>query len=260
MEGFEPYEPVKRLSLRPYLLSQVVRHKEDGQLKVIKWLRQGHVRDFPALSALLAAEPSAYVQLETAAGQSVLLRPFGEGVSLRELLNKVRQFSPAQMQAVLARLLEGLQGLHARELAHGNLVPQNVLINREKQMHMLDPFLGEVHQAQLSAGEDAAWLSEARFFQAPEWTEHPPLPGRDMYALGVLAVYMLAGHTGFMQSLGSVKQEQLPEHLQKMAANLLERRYPELFKIIDSMLARLPQDRPAPAVALRALFTKLTIH
>ncbi|MGV3524251.1 MAG: protein kinase domain-containing protein [Candidatus Sericytochromatia bacterium] len=259
-EGLETYEPVKRLSLRPYLLSQVVRHKEDGQLKVLKCLRQGDLQAYPELAALLAAEPDAYEVCQGAGGAVFLLRPFGEGVALRELLNKVRQFSPAQVQAVLVRLLEGLQGLHARGRAHGNLLPQNVLINREKQMHLLDPFLGEVHQAMFAAKQDLAWFNEARFFMAPEWATSPRLPGHDIYALGVLAVYMLVGHTGFTQSLGSVRQAELPEQLHKLAANLLERRYPELFKVIAMMLAPSPEDRPATGAALRALFAKLTIN
>lgn len=260
LEGLEAYEPVKRLSLRPYLLSQVVRHKEDSQLKVLKWLREADPQTYPGLAALLAAEPSAYEISHGAEGAFFLLRPFGEGVSLRELLNKVRQFSPAQVQAVLVRLLEGLQGLHARERAHGNLMPQNVLINREKQIHLLDPFLGEVHQALFASQQDLGWFGEARFFLAPEWAASPRLPGYDIYALGVLAVYMLVGHTGFMQSLASVRQEQLPEQLRKLSANLLERRYPELFKIIDVMLAASPEDRPTTGIALRALFAKLTIN
>ncbi|MBN2351570.1 MAG: protein kinase [Spirochaetales bacterium] len=102
-----------------------------------------------------------------------------DGVPLSEILTKVRSIPPAVVAAVILAAGEILAFLHAQELVHTDVRPENVLITRNGEVKIAN--IGITHPQYL-----------APEFTAPEQMQKKHVgKGADVYALGVLA-YLLA--------------------------------------------------------------------
>jgi serine/threonine protein kinase len=102
-----------------------------------------------------------------------------DGVPLSEILLKVRSIPPAIITAIVLAAGEILAFLHAQELLHTDIRPENVLLTRN----------GEVKIANIGITHPAFLAPE---FMAPEQMQKKHVgKGADVYALGVLA-YLLA--------------------------------------------------------------------
>lgn len=89
--------------------------------------------------------------------------------------------------AVLRQVAAALDYAHWSRVTHGDVRPENVMIDGEGWVKVLDFGLSEVLRT--SGGEP---------YMAPElWEGHAQSPESDQYALGVMAYEMLAGHLPF---------------------------------------------------------------
>jgi serine/threonine-protein kinase len=142
--------------------------------------------------ALLSAPGLAGVrefgEAELDGGRSVpyLVRDLVSGPTLEERL-KQGALPAGQALRVVAGVAEALAEAHRAGMAHGHLVPGNIVLGPD-QVKVTDAGLWPL-RPRPTGGAVPGGLGYA----APELTRGPPTPAADMYALGVVFVACLAG-------------------------------------------------------------------
>jgi tetratricopeptide (TPR) repeat protein len=123
-------------------------------------------------------------------GAVVLVQDFVRGPTLRTIVNDNGYDLPRRL-TIAANLARAIAGIHARDVAHRDLKPDNVLLRDGR-----DPVLVDLGLARFSGSADTLSGMGTPPYAAPEQWEANPDPrwiGReDIYALGVI-VSELAG-------------------------------------------------------------------
>lgn len=125
---------------------------------------------------------------------------------------------------ILQRVLDALSYLHYHRVVHGDIKPQNVILDIPTHNATLVDF------GLAAVAPDAKTRAKGgtRFYLPPEFALGlPPIPASDLYALGMTAV-ALAG--------GDVRTGTLPADM-----------HPELQEIVGAMVRRDPLARPQTA-------------
>lgn len=148
----------------------------------------------------------------------------------------------AEVRAVMLPLLQALQVLHEAEVLHGDVAPDNILIDALGQPVLLDfGAARQVLQAQGSA-EGAAMLKPA--YAAPERQGLAATQGpwSDLYSLGASLYFMLMGTAPPRAAV-----RLLQDSLEPLPTRALRDCEPALLREIDRLLALHPQARPGSA-------------
>lgn len=174
------------------------------------------------------------------------------------LSNELRTNGRLQLEralAILRQCVEGLATAWKIGIAHGNLKPNNVMINEEGEIKIAD--FGLVSERSTGAGVDVSSVSGALSFMAPELADRGAIDFRaDIYSLGIMLHYMLLNRLPLHQLASrSIKADSqsalIPpaiwELLDKMTRENPQERfgsYDELLQQIDRLAIVFPQQRP----------------
>jgi hypothetical protein len=114
-----------------------------------------------------------------------------EGASLRQLLSSFGHLTAEQTCGVLSGALSGLAFAHDRGLLHGDLKPENVLVDRAG-LSKLSDFGQAVPLGSVASGGSVPYMS-------PEALRGAPLDARsDLYSMGAVLFECLAGRSAFV--------------------------------------------------------------
>jgi serine/threonine-protein kinase len=142
-------------------------------------------------------------------------RRFVEGTTLRALLARHGELPLHRAVEILRSVLAALTHAHAKNVVHGDLKPENVLL-AEGQVLVVDTGIVEaVGRSLVSGTPDTARAALcAQSYLPPERRNGAagagPEPGDDMFAVGVLAHEMLTGHPPAPESEGLDEVRTLP--------------------------------------------------
>ena len=121
-----------------------------------------------------------------------------EGRTLAQLLNEIKPFPIDDALQIGARIADGLAHMHARNVVHRDLKPQNIMICNDGSLRILD--FG------IARGSDMRRLTFVGFSPAmgtPDYMAPEQVKGRrgdertDIYALGAMLYEMVTGHPPF---------------------------------------------------------------
>ncbi|MGE0709403.1 MAG: protein kinase [Planctomycetota bacterium] len=129
-----------------------------------------------------------------------LLVELHEGRTLRQVMQE--SLSPERTYALFRQLVDALAAAHARGVAHGDLKPENVLVDFADRLKLTDFGLG--HQVateaslmlsgNLESADATPGLAGTIPYMAPEQREgQPPDPTSDVFSLGIMLHEMLTG-------------------------------------------------------------------
>jgi tRNA A-37 threonylcarbamoyl transferase component Bud32 len=114
-----------------------------------------------------------------------------EGASLRTLLIHAHQLEPEPALAIFAGMLAGLAHAHERGLVHGDLKPENVLVEASGTARLVD-FGQAVRTGHATTGGTAAYMS-------PEAVRGDAIgPASDLYSVGAVLYETLTGRPPFL--------------------------------------------------------------
>ncbi|HEX2864402.1 MAG TPA: serine/threonine-protein kinase [Deinococcales bacterium] len=208
-------------------------------------------REFLVAQRLVHPNLNRAVARVVVEGLPGVLLEFAPGVRLSDWPGK--NGGPDELVPVLRGVVAGLAQVHALGFVHRDLKPENVIVHdaqglgrRQVSARVVDFDLsgpsGEVFRDPVAPGTVA--------FISPEAALGKPLtPASDLYSLGVLAYWALAGRLPF----DGEPREVLRAHAYSAPDQAPLARHGELGDLTARLLAKAPADRPHGLQALDVL-------
>jgi len=193
-------------------------------------------------------------------GLCYYVMPYVEGESLRDRLARGGAFSVPEAVGILKEVADALSHAHAHGVVHRDIKPGNILLSGR---HALVLDFGVAKAVTEATGQQSLTSSGIALgtpaYMAPEQAVADRSQDQrvDIYALGVVAYEMLAGHAPFT---ATSFQEMLVAHLTADPVPLGRQRTavsPELAQVVMKCLEKEPADRWQTADELLA---QLELH
>ncbi|EHQ56747.1 serine/threonine protein kinase [gamma proteobacterium HIMB55] len=141
-------------------------------------LRARAEMEHPAIPTLFGVIPQGE--------QSWLVSEYVEGVALSELLGEL---SPESIYAVARDLLSALRCLERLSLVHGDLSPNNIIIDRNGQVRLLD------FESCSRIGEELSSTSTIGFSAPERHARKVGLPTVDTWSVGAILIWLVTQRT-----------------------------------------------------------------
>jgi serine/threonine-protein kinase len=162
-----------------------------------------------------------------------------------------RPLSHAQCLAFLRGIASALDAIHARGLVHRDLKPSNIFVCRDDDGEVYPKLIDFGIAKDLSLGNDRELTTSGSFIGTPAYMSPEQCLGKrtldarsDIYALGVVAYQMLAGHPPF----DGVLLEVAHAHAHTPAPSIRSASLPaSLDPVFAQILAKDPEARPGSA-------------
>jgi len=123
-------------------------------------------------------------------GSLALMMSYIPGPTLEQVVEKAGKIEPESVAWITERILNALLYLHHHGVIHGDIKPQNVIIQPKTHSVVLVDF----GLAMVKPGGSDKSLGYTPIFAAPEQIAGKPLlPASDYYGVGMLMVYALNG-------------------------------------------------------------------
>ncbi|MCI0396362.1 MAG: serine/threonine protein kinase [Chloroflexi bacterium] len=128
-------------------------------------------------------------------GQPYIVMRYMAGGSLEERLKK-EKMRPHRLSQVIGRVAEALDAAHGKSIIHRDVKPNNILFEDSDKAFLSD--FGLARWLQHPSGTTGAYFMGTPEYMSPEQARNEDLDGRsDVYALGVVLFYSLAGRLPF---------------------------------------------------------------
>lgn len=183
------------------------------------------------------------------------------GEDLKTLIRRIGEFTPGKAIFITKQVCEGLAEAHKLSLVHRDLKPQNIMIDREGNAHIMD--FGIARSVDTAGITGSGVIIGTPHYMSPEQVEGKEVDHRsDIYSLGVILYEMLTGRVPFEGDTPLViavkhKSEsppdprklnpQIPEEISRMILKCMEknknRRYQKVEELLDE-LTKIKKDMP----------------
>ena len=185
-------------------------------------------------------------------GTAYMVMPYLEGQTLKQALRARTEAPPeAWLRAMLAPILDGLEHLHAHNILHRDIAPDNIQILPSGVPLLLD--FGAARQVIGDATQGLTVILKPGFAPIEQYSDSAMLrqgPWTDLYALAAVCYFAISGKAP-PAAAARVMHDEMPS-----AASIGAQRYsPELLAFIDACLRVRPQDRPQTVAEARRLMT-----
>ncbi len=179
-----------------------------------------------------------------------------EGKTLRTLLNERWKLPPGAAIGIIQQIAEALEHAWKKaRLVHRDVKPENIMLMDDGSAKLADLGLARHAHDTDERGKDV--MVGSPHFMCPEQVLGAPMDYRgDMYSLGAVLYMCVTGKCPFV---GSSLEDTAAKHLEErpIPANIHTPDLPhKLCQVIDTMLARRPEDRYADFEALHANLAK----
>jgi serine/threonine-protein kinase len=191
-----------------------------------------------------------YLTMELVEGESLASH-------LERLTEQGKRLSPAQAVRIVRAIAEGLAAAHAADVVHRDLKPDNVLLGiPSSEGDVGRVVITDFGIARAFRGPEAVRATQGiagtPAYMAPEQLEGKPTDARtDLYALGIVLYECLTGELPFDGDT-PVAMALARLHQSARAINPLIGAPPALQELLNDLMARSPDARPADARALIA--------
>ena len=160
-------------------------------------------------------------------GSLVLVMSYMPGRTIEQIVGTFGRLHPESVAWITERILNALWYIHDRGVVHGDLKPQNAVVDDDHLLGLVDFGLAMVRPTASSRN-----IGYTECFAPPEQEEGKPLlPESDSYALGATMIYMLSGG-----DLDRVREREVPTSVP-----------PELRDFIRKLVQRDALKRPGKA-------------
>ena len=232
----------------------------DDRPEVVQLIQERFAREAAVLEAVGQGHsqiPDLLAYFETD-GQFYLVQEWIEGTALSDLVQT--PWPEEKVFALLASALDALAHIHAQNLIHRDLKPDNIILRQSDQLPCLIDF-GAVKELMNTAvvpseSQASSVVIGTLGFMAPEQAVGRPVFSSDLYSLGMTAIYLLTARSPLeipTDSMnGRLLWNQFAPNVSPRLAGILTRAIhpypPTRFTSATDMLAVLTE-QPKPTVA-----------
>ena len=127
--------------------------------------------------------------------QVCLVQEYVDGHSLAQLLNENWHFTEDEVIDIAIGMCRILEYLHhfSPPLIHRDIKPGNIILSEDKQPHLLDfDNVKDSIQSQSQVSHGMPTIVGTYGYMPPEQSEGRPVPGSDIYALGMTLITLLS--------------------------------------------------------------------
>ena len=123
-------------------------------------------------------------------GSVALVMSYVAGPTLAQILERRKRLDAEHVSWITSRVLNALKYLHFNGVIHGDIKPQNIIVQPDSH----NVVLVDYGLASIRPKRDTANKGYTPLFAAPEQIDGKPLvPETDFYGLGVTMIYSLGG-------------------------------------------------------------------
>ncbi|PID38388.1 MAG: hypothetical protein CSA65_03370 [Proteobacteria bacterium] len=201
----------------------------------------------------------------TSSGRLYYVMEYLEGRELSAVMTEKRRMTPAEVLPYLQQLCEAVQAAHDNGIVHRDLKPANIFVldrhgPATMRVKVLDFGVAKLLDRPPEGGFRTmpGMMLGTPMFSAPEQAAaelKSICPQTDLYSIGVMVYWMLAGRPPFMADnnavLMAMHMTDPPPPIRKRAPNVPE----PVASLVERCLAKQPADRPASARELSSAFT-----
>lgn len=147
-------------------------------------------------------------------GRLILVMSFIPGLTLEKVVDKIGSVPPEHVSWIMERILNALKYIHYHGVIHGDIKPQNIIIQPETHMISIVDF--GLSMIKPTAKSDSKGYTE--YFSPPEQMAGKALlPESDFYSLGLTMIYALSGN------VDAVKHRSVPEDTPDKLCDFIKR-------------------------------------
>jgi serine/threonine-protein kinase len=191
-----------------------------------------------------------FVDVGTSGGMHYLAWPLVQGETLDKVVARTGKLDPAQAAFFALQTAEGLGVCHQQSLFHGLLKPSNLMIEANRQVHILDFGIGSLlaeteDESLVDTMSTANSVSSGLDCASPESIMDPTNlnPVGDQYSLGCVLYYCLTGRYPFPNGTAAEKmmahQFKQPTPIQELVPDLPA----ELVAVVERLMQKAPEAR-----------------
>lgn len=247
------YEILEEIGRGGMGLVYKARDRRLGRVIALKRMPE-NLRDHPGAVQLFLGEAQAAARMnhpnivtlydaDQENGHFFITMELLEGLPLNTILSKRGHFDPKDTARLGMQVCAGLQFAHEQGIVHRDIKTANLFITRERMLKIMDFGLAKILEAVRDKG--ATLIAGTPFYMAPEQAAGKVTDGRtDLYALGVTLFELSTGRLPFFE--GDIADQ----HRHAPAPNPADgiEGYPaDLAELIQNLMAKSPEDRPASA-------------
>ena len=125
----------------------------------------------------------------------VLVFEYVDGVTLKEHIKQQGKYDEYQALSLLAKIAAGLQCAHDQGIAHLDLSPNNIMLDKQGRPRIMDFGLAQLTQSSIDESDmEETMVSGTARYMCPEHMNNEPLtPASDIFTLGLVFYEMLTG-------------------------------------------------------------------
>jgi serine/threonine protein kinase len=144
-------------------------------------------------------------------GSLALVMSYVPGPTLEQIIEKNKRLDPEHVCWITERILNALKYLHYNGVIHGDVKPQNIIV--QPQSHTV--VLVDYGLSLIRPAKDSSSKGYTPFFAPPEQIKGITLlPESDFYALGMTMIYALGG---------DIEKKLVPDHVPDEVCAFLKR-------------------------------------
>lgn len=235
---------------RMVVVKQMQQDLEDSETNIRRFMQEGNILahlNHPAIT-------KPYALWKEKDGKLSLSMEFVHGLTLRQILDKVKQPPLWVVLALLHEILCALGEAHRKGIVHRDLKPANIMVDHDGRIHLLDFGIAHTDAPLSFSKEDSDRLTQTGAilgtvtYMSPEQSRgEDATPASDLFAVGIMACEMLLGEnifrgTNFSDTVLRIQKLQVTE---KAFGKEVPKR---LRKLLVKLLKKDPEKRPLTAV------------
>jgi tRNA A-37 threonylcarbamoyl transferase component Bud32/predicted negative regulator of RcsB-dependent stress response len=257
------YEIIEEVGRGGMGLVYKARDRRLGRIVALKRMPE-NLRDHPAAVSLFLGEAQAAARMnhpnivtlydaDQENGHFFITMELLEGLPLNAILKQRGRFGPRDSARLGIQICAGLQFAHDQGIVHRDIKTANLFITRERNLKIMDFGLAKILEAVRDKG--ATLIAGTPFYMAPEQAAGNVTDGRtDLYALGVTLFELSTGQLPFSEGdvAGHHRETPPPD-----AATIIKGYPSSLAALIQHLMAKTPEERPASAAAVSEMLTRI---
>ncbi|MCH2180596.1 MAG: serine/threonine protein kinase [Mariniblastus sp.] len=247
----------EQVSLRRNVALKVLHANLAGDPSYIERFR----REAQSAAALVQANIVQIYEVGEVDGYHFIAQEYVAGRNLRQYLGRYGAVESVMAVNVIRQVAMALQKAGEMNVIHRDIKPENIMLSTKGEVKVADFGLARINDDSIQQGLTQIGMTMGTpMYMSPEQVEGKQVdPRSDIYSLGVTAYHMLAGEPPYdgdnalAIALKHIKNQ--PQPLQDIRPDIP----PELVHVVNGMMSKNPDDRPASGAVLLKELRKVKI-